>query len=100
VSEQTGGAPDTSTADRSELPAHRNPPEVDRVAAAKAAVAARRARAAVKAAIASGERSPLEVAKAAWSEDESVVAATAAERSLRVRDLLTSPVSVRPVPRP
>ncbi|NUU14223.1 guanylate kinase, partial [Curtobacterium pusillum] len=35
------------TSDRNELPAHRNPPEVDRVAAAQAAVAARRARAAV-----------------------------------------------------
>jgi guanylate kinase len=96
VSEQTGGSPETATAARTGLPAHRNPPEVDRVAAAKAAVAARRARAAVKAAIASGERSPLEVAKAAWSEDESVVAATAAERSLRVRDLLTSLPGVGP----
>ncbi|PYY35163.1 guanylate kinase [Curtobacterium sp. MCJR17_055] len=96
MTEQTGAAPDTSTDDRAELPAHRNPPEVDRVAAAKAAVAARRARAAVKAAVASGERSPLEVAKAAWSEDESVVAATAAERSLRVRDLLTSLPGVGP----
>ncbi|WP_022906713.1 hypothetical protein [Curtobacterium sp. B18] len=37
------------TTDRDDLPAHRNPPEVDRVAAAAAAVAARRARAAVKA---------------------------------------------------
>ncbi|PYY44260.1 guanylate kinase [Curtobacterium sp. MCBD17_023] len=96
MTEQTGAAPDTSTDDRAELPAHRNPPEVDRVAAAKAAVAARRARAAVKAAVASGERSPLEVAKAAWSEDESDVAATAAERSLRVRDLLTSLPGVGP----
>ncbi|PZE89218.1 guanylate kinase [Curtobacterium sp. MCBD17_008] len=96
MTEQTGAAPDSSTDDRAELPAHRNPPEVDRVAAAKAAVAARRARAAVKAAVASGERSPLEVAKAAWSEDESVVAATAAERSLRVRDLLTSLPGVGP----
>ncbi|WIB14261.1 guanylate kinase [Curtobacterium sp. MCPF17_050] len=96
MTEQTGAAPDTSTDDRAELPAHRNPPEVDRVAAAKAAVAARRARAAVKAAVSSGERSPLEVAKAAWSEDESVVAATAAERSLRVRDLLTSLPGVGP----
>jgi guanylate kinase len=83
-------------ADRSDLPAHRNPPEVDRVAAAKAAVAARRARAAVKAAVASGERSPLEVARSAWSEDTSVVATTAAERSLRVRDLLTSLPGVGP----
>lgn len=87
---------DPTTDDRSGLPAHRNPPEVDRVAAAKAAVAARRARAAVKAAVASGDRSPLEVARSAWSEDDSVVASTAAERSLRVRDLLTSLPGVGP----
>ncbi|WIE63250.1 guanylate kinase [Curtobacterium sp. MCLR17_032] len=78
------------------MPAHRNPPEVDRVAAAKAAVAARRARAAVKSAVAAGDRSPLEVARSAWSEDESVVATTSAERSLRVRDLLTSLPGVGP----
>ncbi len=60
MTDGTDGAP----VDRSGLPAHRNPPEVDRVAAARAAVAARRARAAVKAQVASGERSPLEVARA------------------------------------
>ncbi|MCS6576702.1 guanylate kinase [Curtobacterium poinsettiae] len=76
------------------LPAHRNPPEVDRVAAAKAAVAARRARAAVKAAIASGERSALDVARAAW--DDSLVETTSAERSLRVRDLLVSLPGIGP----
>jgi guanylate kinase len=76
------------------LPAHRTPPEVDRVAAAKAAVAARRARAAVKAAIASGERSALDVARAAW--DESLVETTSAERSLRVRDLLVSLPGIGP----
>ncbi|MCS6553593.1 guanylate kinase [Curtobacterium flaccumfaciens] len=76
------------------LPAHRTPPEVDRVAAAKAAVAARRARAAVKAAIASGERSALDVARAAW--DDSLVETASAERSLRVRDLLVSLPGIGP----
>ncbi|WP_307858404.1 guanylate kinase [Curtobacterium aurantiacum] len=76
------------------LPAHRTPPEVDRVAAAKAAVAARRARAAVKTAIASGERSALDVARAAW--DDSLVETTSAERSLRVRDLLVSLPGIGP----
>jgi len=76
------------------LPAHRTPPEVDRVAAAKAAVAARRARAAVKAAIASGESSALDVARAAW--DDSLVETTSAERSLRVRDLLVSLPGIGP----
>lgn len=74
----------TDGTDRGGLPAHRTPPEVDRVAAAQAAVAARRARAAVKAAIVAGERTPLEVARAAWSDDDAP-----AEKSLRVRDLLT-----------
>ncbi|QQD77747.1 guanylate kinase [Curtobacterium sp. YC1] len=76
------------------MPAHRVPPEVDRVAAAQAAVAARRARAAVKAAIASGERSALDVARAAW--DDSLVETTSAERSLRVRDLLVSLPGIGP----
>ncbi|ROP66625.1 guanylate kinase [Curtobacterium sp. PhB115] len=82
------------TDDRPDLPAHRTPPEVDRVAAAQAAVAARRARAAVKAAIASGERSALEVARSAW--DDSLVETTSAERSLRVRDLLVSLPGIGP----
>ncbi|WP_323749760.1 guanylate kinase [Curtobacterium sp. VKM Ac-1376] len=82
------------TDDRDDLPAHRTPPEVDRVAAAKAAVAARRARAAVKATIASGERSALDVARAAW--DDSLVETTSAERSLRVRDLLVSLPGIGP----
>ncbi|KTR03824.1 guanylate kinase [Curtobacterium luteum] len=73
------------------MPAHRNPPEVDRVAAAQAAVAARRARAAVKAAIVAGERTPLEVARAAWSDEDAP-----AEKSLRVRDLLTSLPGIGP----
>ncbi|MCA5923014.1 MULTISPECIES: guanylate kinase [Curtobacterium] len=82
------------TDEHQDLPAHRVPPEVDRVAAAQAAVAARRARAAVKAAIASGERSALDVARAAW--DDSLVETTSAERSLRVRDLLVSLPGIGP----
>ncbi|PCN47915.1 guanylate kinase [Curtobacterium sp. 'Ferrero'] len=81
----------TEGADRGALPAHRNPPEVDRVAAAQAAVAARRARAAVKAAVVSGERSALDVARAAWSDEDAP-----AEKSLRVRDLLTSLPGIGP----
>ncbi|WJX99239.1 guanylate kinase [Curtobacterium sp. 458] len=81
----------TDGTDRESLPAHRNPPEVDRVAAAQAAVAARRARAAVKAAIVAGERTPLEVARAAWSDEDAP-----AEKSLRVRDLLTSLPGIGP----
>jgi len=80
-----------SSPDRGDLPAHRTPPEVDRVAAARAAVAARRARAAVKAQVASGERSALEVARTAWSDAEAP-----AEKSMRVRDLLTSLPGIGP----
>lgn len=60
------------------------PPEVDRVAASRAAVAARRRRAAVKAEISSGRRTALEVAETAWRDPESV------EAGLRVRELLGS----------
>lgn len=60
------------------------PPEVDRAAAAIAAVAARRARAAVKNAVASRSRSALDVADVAFAQPES------AEASLRVRELLAS----------
>jgi guanylate kinase len=60
------------------------PPEVDRVAAAKAAVAARRARAAVKNAIATRTRTALDVAETGWSDPAS------AESTLRVTELLTS----------
>jgi guanylate kinase len=67
------------------------PPEVDRVAAARAAVAARRARAAVKASIASRERRALEVVEAAWSGQ-----ATAPEATLRVRELLMSVPTLGP----
>lgn len=61
-----------------------NPPEVDRQAAGRAAVAARQARAAVKAAVRAGERDPLAVAEAAWRDAGSV------EAGLRVRELLGS----------
>lgn len=67
------------------------PPEVDRAAAARAAVAARRARAAVKASIASRERRALEVAEAAWAGP-----ATAPEATLRVRELLMSVPTLGP----
>jgi len=60
------------------------PPDTDRAAASRAAVAARRARAAVKTAIVSGERSALEVAEVAWRD------AASPEATLRVTDLLTS----------
>jgi guanylate kinase len=67
---------DTTTASR--------PPEVDRVAASRAAVAARRARATVKAAVADGSRSPLDVLRVAYAEPDGV------EGRLRVTEFLTS----------
>ncbi|CAN5182470.1 hypothetical protein BH09ACT3_BH09ACT3_02390 [soil metagenome] len=67
------------------------PPEVDRVAAAKAAVAARRARAAVKQAIHDRLRSPAEVVETAWAGEP-----VSPEATLRVRELLTSLPSVGP----
>ena len=67
------------------------PPEVDRQAAAQAAVAARRARAAVKRAVQTRERSAVEVLETAWSEP-----ANGAEASLRVRELLTSVPTLGP----
>lgn len=60
------------------------PPDVDRAAAAQAAVAARRARAAVKKSVHDRERTALEVVETAWA------GTAAAEASLRVRELLTS----------
>lgn len=57
-------------------------PEVDRVAASRAAVAARRARAAIKEAVRAGERSALDVAAAAWASSESP------EAGMRVAELL------------
>ena len=61
------------------------PPEVDRVAAAHAAVAARRARASVKLAVHDRSRSAVDVVGAAWTDPSAT-----AEASLRVRELLTS----------
>jgi guanylate kinase len=61
------------------------PPEVDRVAAAQAAVAARRARAAVKRDVHDRVRSALDVVETAWADP-----ASRAESSLRLRELLTS----------
>lgn len=61
-----------------------SPPEVDRVAASRAAVAARRARAAVKHDVAAGGRSPLDVLRAAYEQPEGV------EGRLRVTEFLTS----------
>lgn len=60
------------------------PPNVDRAAAGRAAVAARQARAAIKSAIAAGERDPLAVAEAAWRDPSSV------EARMRVRELIGS----------
>ncbi|HEY9423923.1 MAG TPA: integration host factor, actinobacterial type, partial [Microterricola sp.] len=68
----------------SDIPKHLNPPDVDRVAASRAAVGARRARAAVKAAIAAGERNPLDVMRTAFEEP------LGTEGKLRVTEFLTS----------
>jgi guanylate kinase len=67
-----------------------DPPEVDRAAAGRAAIAARRARAAVKKAVATRERSALDVAEMGW------IAPDSAEASLRVRELLTSVPTLGP----
>ena len=60
------------------------PPDVDRVAASRAAVAARRARAAVKAEIAAGKRTPLAVLAAAIEHPDGV------EGRLRATEFLVS----------
>ncbi|MBC7441648.1 MAG: guanylate kinase [Ramlibacter sp.] len=60
------------------------PPDVDRVAASRAAVAARRARAAVKSEIAQGKRSALEVLAAANESPDGI------EGRLRVTEFLVS----------
>ncbi|TAM69945.1 MAG: guanylate kinase [Microbacteriaceae bacterium] len=60
------------------------PPPVDRAAASRAAVAARRARAAVKAAVAGGRRDPLDVLRVALLDAHSV------EGGMRVTDFLLS----------
>ena len=67
------------------------PPDVDRVAAARAAVAARRARALVKQAVANRDRKALDVAESAWAGDP-----TNPEATLRVRELLMSIPSLGP----
>jgi guanylate kinase len=67
------------------------PPEVDRVAGSRAAVAARRARAEVKRQVASRERTALDVAETAWSGEP-----TAPEATLRVTELLKSVPSLGP----
>ncbi|MET3768065.1 guanylate kinase [Marisediminicola sp. UYEF4] len=67
------------------------PPPVDRVAASRAAVAARRRRAAVKHAVATRQRSAVDVLDTAWSDPDAV-----AEGTLRVRELLTSVPTLGP----
>ncbi|WP_339620436.1 guanylate kinase [uncultured Salinibacterium sp.] len=66
------------------------PPAVDRAAASRAAIAARRARAAVKREIAERRRTALSVARAAWAKPEG------AEARLLVRELLLSVPSLGP----
>jgi guanylate kinase len=68
-----------------------DPPEVDRVAASRAAVAARRARAAVKHDVATHARTAVDVLEAAWADPQSP------EGGLRVRELLTSVPTLGPV---
>lgn len=66
------------------------PPEVDRAAAARAAILARQARAAVKRSIQNRERTAVDVVEVAWRD------ANTPEASLRVRELLTSVPSLGP----
>jgi guanylate kinase len=68
-----------------------DPPDVDRAAASRAAVAARRARASVKHDVATQSRTARDVLDAAWSDPSSV------EAHLRVRELLTSVPTLGPV---
>lgn len=68
------------------------PPDVDRAAASRAAVAARRARAAVKRDVATQVRTPREVVETAWLGER-----TKPEASLRVRELLGSIAGLGPV---
>jgi guanylate kinase len=67
-----------------------NPPEVDRAAASKAAVAARRARAKVKQDILTGARTPLAVLRASIDADAKP------EHTLRVTEYLTSIPNIGP----
>lgn len=66
------------------------PPAVDRAAASRAAVIARRARAAIKTEVANRTRTALDVVEAAWADPSST------EASLRLRELLTSIPSMGP----
>jgi guanylate kinase len=66
-------------------------PEVDRAAAGRAAIAARRARAAVKDNVHRRERRALDVAETAWADPASP------EGTLRVRELLTSIPGIGPL---
>ncbi len=66
------------------------PPDVDRVAAAKAAIAARRARAVIKHDIAKKARTALDVAQRGWDDPASP------EAGLRVTELLTSVPTLGP----
>lgn len=68
------------------------PPEVDRVAASRAAIAARRARAEVKRQVATRQRTALDVAETAWSGAESL----GPEATMRVRELLMSIPNIGP----
>ena len=76
--------PETTTTPKPSTTSTASPPDVDRVAASRAAVAARRARAAVKADVAIGARSPLDVLREAFAVPEGV------EGRLRVPEFLTS----------
>jgi guanylate kinase len=67
------------------------PPEVDRAAGSRAAVAARRARAEVKRQVAARERTALDVAQSAWAGDP-----LAPEATLRVSELLKSVPTLGP----
>ncbi|MGV8852044.1 MAG: guanylate kinase [Rhodoglobus sp.] len=66
------------------------PPEVDRAAASRAAIVARRARASVKREVAERARTALSVARTAWSDADSP------EARLLVRELLLSVPSLGP----
>lgn len=67
-----------------------DPPAVDRAAASRAAVLARRARAAIKSEVANRTRTARDVVETAWADPTSV------EASLRLRELLTSIPSLGP----
>jgi guanylate kinase len=66
------------------------PPEVDRAAAARAAIAARRARAAIKHDVATRVRTALDAAQRGWDDPSS------AEAGLRVTELLSSVPTLGP----